>query len=288
MEKILDTHIHLFDLKNFNYPWLDLFPQLKRDFLVSDYFNTTKKFDIESIIFVEANVDETQLNKEIEYLTNICKEIHIPGGIICSINIFDEEFYTTLDKIAENKYVKGVRYVLHMDNIPPKTCLKDEFIKKVQYIGSKNLIFEICARMIELDDIYTLVKSCPDTKFVLNHIGNINPNLFSYKSQENLQLINDWKVNMKNLASLENLYCKVSGLYINQDINTAICKEIVEFCFKTFSEDKLIVGSNYPVSQEFFELNLWFDLLISILNNYSKNFKEKLLFKNANNLYFNI
>lgn len=288
MEKILDTHIHLFDLKNFNYPWLELFPQLKKDFLISDYFNTTQKFDIESIIFVEANVDETQLNKEIEYLTNICKEMPIPGGIICSVNIFDKEFYTTLDKIAENKYVKGVRYVLHMDNIPPKTCLKDEFIKKVQYIGTKNLIFEICARMTELDDIYTLVKSCPDTKFVLNHMGNINPNLFSHKSQENLQLINEWKVNMNNLSSLENLYCKVSGLYINQDIDTTICKEIVEFCFSTFSEDKLIVGSNYPVSQEFFELNLWFDLLISILNSYSKDFKEKLLFKNANNLYFNI
>lgn len=288
MEKIIDTHIHLFDLNKFNYPWLDLFPQLKKNFLISDYFDTTKRFDIESIIFIEANVHETQLKEEIYYFTEICKKMSIPGGIICSIDIFNDNFYSSVEEIKKNPYIKGVRYVLHMDNIPPKTCLKKEFIERVQYLGEQNLIFEICARMNELDDIYKLVKASPNTKFILNHMGNIDPNLFSKKSKDSLKLIESWKKNMKDLASLENLYCKISGLYINQDIDINICKKIVEFCIDVFSEEKLIVGSNYPVSQEFFELNLWFDFLISLLDNYSKELKEKILFKNANKLYFNL
>lgn len=286
MEKIVDTHIHLFDLNKFNYPWLDLFPQLKKNFLISDYFNTTKKFDITSIIFVEANVHESQLNQEINYLTEICKNMNIPGGIICSIDIFNNNFYSNIENIIKNPYVKGVRYVLHMDNIPPKICLKDEFIEKIQFLGEKNLIFEVCARTNELNDIYELIKKCPYTKFVLNHMGNIDPNLFSKKNSESDSIIETWKLNMKNLASLDNVYCKVSGLYINQNIDINICKSIVEYCLNIFSENKLIIGSNYPVSQEFFELNLWFNFLDSLLNSYSKEFKEKILSKNANKLYF--
>lgn len=287
MRKIIDTHIHLFDLNKFKYPWLDFFPQLKKNFLISDYFEVTQKFDIKSVIFIETNVEECQAIEEAEYFTKICEKNKIPMGIICYVDIFDDNFYSNIDEILKNQYIKGVRYVLHMDNIAPKTCLKEEFIDKIDYIGKKGLIFEICARMNELNDIYTLVKKCKDTQFVLNHMGNIDPNLFLNNTVDSNLLIKNWELNIKKLSTLENLFCKISGLYINKTVTTEVCEKIIGFCLDTFQQKKLIIGSNYPVSQEFFEINLWYNFLENLLKKYPEEFKENIFYNNSKKLYFN-
>lgn len=286
MNKIVDTHVHLFDLKEFRYPWLNDFPKLKKNFLLADYFETIKNFNLSSVIFIEANVQKSQAKKEIFYLTNICKKSKIPMGIICYADIFSNNFKNSINEIVKNPFIKGIRYVLHTDNISRKTCLKEEFINNIKYLGKKGLIFEICAKTNELEDIYSLVKKCPETSFVLNHMGNIDPNLFTKKNPESISTIRLWEKDMKKLASLKNLFCKISGMYLSKFVSKNTCKEIVTFCLKNFHENKLIIGSNYPVSQEFFKIDLWFNFLNDLLDDYPISFKENLLYRNSHNLYF--
>ena len=66
---------------------------------------------------------------------------------------------------AKNPYVRGVRQVLH-GATPRGYCLQDTFVQSMRLLGELGLLFDICVRPDELPDAVTLVRQCPDTRFV--------------------------------------------------------------------------------------------------------------------------
>ena len=57
---IVDTHLHIWDVDKFDYPWLDKEAYLKRTFTMKDYQKASSKVDIEKIF--------TSMSKTIEVI----------------------------------------------------------------------------------------------------------------------------------------------------------------------------------------------------------------------------
>ena len=83
----------------------------------------------------------------------------------------------------------------------------------------------------------------PEETVILNHLGNVQ------------SLDDDYRAAMRRLATLPNLYVKVSGFPTK---DRAFVDELLGFARETFSPERLLYASNWPVVELYstFEENL--------------------------------
>ena len=81
---IVDTHVHLLDTKKFKYSWASGAPKLARDWSVDDLTASAKPHEIESIVFVEVDVDLPQYVEEGEWVQSIADaDPRLKGCVAC-------------------------------------------------------------------------------------------------------------------------------------------------------------------------------------------------------------
>lgn len=223
MLEVVDSHFHIWDLNVLNLPWLDSCADIKRSFSVDDLCKAYGKYDLDFKGGVYIEVDCDHMIKEDEYIFNLpsskilarimraphlCAHMRLPLGIV------------------------GVREPLHIETSHRGRCLERSFIEGLEVLADKDMIFESCNRVEELEDMYHAVLQVPEAKVVINHCGNVT------------ELTPDYRRVMGKIAKLPNVYCKVSG-FATKD--KAFVKNLLDFLTDEFDPSKLIYASNFPV-----------------------------------------
>jgi L-fuconolactonase len=82
--RIIDTHQHLWDLKQFKLPWITKDSPLNRNYLMSDYFKATEGLNIVKTIYMEVDLDPSQQQAEADFVIETCKRADNPmvAGVI--------------------------------------------------------------------------------------------------------------------------------------------------------------------------------------------------------------
>ncbi len=62
---IIDTHLHIVDQSELDYPWLGGAPALNRDFLYETYASEARKCGIGRTLHMEVDVAEADIEREI-------------------------------------------------------------------------------------------------------------------------------------------------------------------------------------------------------------------------------
>src|SRR6185295_1899368 len=75
---IIDTHQHLWDIKQFKLPWLKSAPALAKNYLMSDYLQAVEGLHVVKSVYMEVDVDPTQQQKEAEFVIGICERGDTP------------------------------------------------------------------------------------------------------------------------------------------------------------------------------------------------------------------
>ncbi|HLV98657.1 MAG TPA: amidohydrolase family protein [Ktedonobacterales bacterium] len=78
----------------------------------------------------------------------------------------------------------------------------------VQILSTYGFSFDLCIRHWQLPAVTVLVRRCPDILFILDHLG---------KPAIQAQVLDPWREQVDQLASLPNVWCKVSGLVTEAD-----------------------------------------------------------------------
>ena len=256
MLEIVDSHFHIWDLNVLHLPWLDSCKDIKRSFNLDDLCKAYGKYDLDfkGGVFVEVDCDKAI--KEDEYIFNLhspkilarimraphlCAHMRLPMGIA------------------------GVREPLHIETSPRGRCLERSFIEGLEVLVDRDMIFESCNRVEELEDLYNAVAQVPNVKVVINHCGNVK------------DLNEDYKRAMRKLAQLPNVYCKVSGFATGDKL---FVRNLLDFLSGEFDKSKLLYASNFPVV----ELYASFDEHLETVRKY---FADDVDFfgKNAKKLY---
>src|SRR5262249_1152342 len=107
-----------------------------------------------------------------------------------------------LEKLAANPRVKGIRRLIQ-DEPDIDFCLRPNFVKGVQALPDYGLHFEICIYHRHLADAIKLVEQCPNVTFILDHIAK--PDIEDH-------LLDPWREQLKTIAGMNNVWCKMSGL----------------------------------------------------------------------------
>ncbi len=277
---IVDTHVHLWDLDRLQLPWLKGNASLSRNHLISDYQEAAEGLNVVRAVYMEVDVEPSQHVDEAEYVIDLCRRGVGPlVGCVIGGRPAADDFGSYLDRFRDSPEVKGVRQVLHGASTPRGYCLAPEFQRGIRMLGERDLSFDLCMRAQELRDADSLVKACPETRFVLDHCGNP-----SVRSED----LSAWRDDLARLAERENVVCKVSGIVASAapgpwtpDDLAPIVKHVLD----SFGPDRVVFGGDWPVCTRAATLRQWVEALKTIVSDRSPADRRKLFHDNAIRVY---
>jgi L-fuconolactonase len=277
---IVDSHVHIWDTNRFPIPWLDAIPALNKRIWIDDYFAATGDLPVEGFIYMQVEVAPPYALIEAQTIAALAEFDRRVLAIVPwapleegeKVRIFLEQMVPISPKI------KSIRRIVQGEP-DPEFCLQPGFIRGNQILPEYGLTSEICCYANQLAANIELVRQCPGTEFILNHIAkpNIRGNEFE-----------PWASQMTELANLGNVVCKISGASTEADLENWTLEDVrpyVEHALSEFGEDKVLFGSDWPVVTQAASYPRWVETIEEIARNYSEEQKDKLWKQNAVRFY---
>ncbi len=276
---IVDSHVHLWDPTKFRMPWLDGTP-LDKPFGLAEYGEATAGVHVDGIVYLQVEVAPAYGLLEAQAIADLAKTDARIKGIVAWAPLEDGDCVRTyLDALVPiGDSIKGVRR-LTQDEPDPAFCLQPGFIKGAQILPEYGLSCDLCCRYLQLANTIELVRQCPETSFILDHIAK--PNIRAGG-------LDPWRDQMSALASFPNVVCKISGVVTEADLNNWTVGEIapyVRHALEIFGEDRVVFGGDWPVVLGASSYQRWVDALDEITKDFAQAAKQKLWADNARNFY---
>jgi predicted TIM-barrel fold metal-dependent hydrolase len=280
MPPIIDTHQHLWDLHQFKLPWVEEGSILARNYTMQDYLKATAGLNVVKTIYMEVDVAPEQETAEAEHVSGICAKGKTPmvKAVISGRPALDG-FKKYIEQFKDNKYIRGIREVIHNARTPAGYCLQEKFIKGIQLLGELGLTFDICIRPQELMDAAKLIDACPDTHFILDHCGNAK---VPEKNRTR------WQRGMAAVAERKHVVCKVSGIVASAKPGEWTADDlapIVNHTVEVFGKDRVMFGGDWPVCTLGATYKQWVEALKSIVHDWKEEDQRKLFHDNAVRVY---
>ena len=274
-QAIVDTHLHLWDPERLQYSWLDGTVQLNRRHEIGDYHASTAGLPISHMVFLQCDCDPAQRDLEIAYVKEAAViDARLQGIVPYAPIETGDAVRGELEALAEDSVIKGVRRILQGEG-DRAFCLRPDFVRGVALLGELDLHFEICVNHRQLESAVELVRRCPGTRFILDHIG---------KPDIKGGVLSPWKEEIAALAALPNVWCKVSGMVTeaNRDAwTTADLRPYANAIFESFGFDRIMYGSDWPVSTLASTYRRWLETLEVLTAGCTEDEKDRLFRRNA-------
>ncbi len=276
---IVDSHVHLWDPSRFRMSWLDGSPDIDRPMGLADYRSHTAGVDVGGMVYLQVEVEPAYGLMEARWAVERANEEPRLGAIVAWAPLeFGEQARAYLDElVAIDRRIKGVRRLIQGESLD--FALQPRFVRGVQLLADYGLTFDICLKHPQLAGAVELVRRCPNVQFILDHIGK--PDIAA-------GLLDPWRAQIRELASLPNVICKVSGMVTEADHarwTTDDLRPYVEHVLESFGEDRIAFGGDWPVVLLASPWRRWVDTLDALTSGLSDDAKRKLWAANARRFY---
>ncbi|CAN5915479.1 amidohydrolase family protein [soil metagenome] len=275
---IIDPHVHLWDPNLLDYPWLSEVPAISGPHTITDFQNATGTEEVEKMVFLQADCAQEQSLAELDWVSRTALDAPIIAGIVPFAPLERGEVVRVyLDEIKQYPLVKGVRRLIQHEDL--EFCLRPGFVRGVQLLAEYDLSFDLCIFPAHLPSTIELVRQCPNVRFVLDHTGK--PDI------KNGQL-DPWRKQIRTLAELPNVWCKVSGLVTEADHENWTrenLKPYIDHVVNCFGFDRLMFGGDWPVSTLAASYQQWVEALDWALQGSPEEELRKLYRENAVRFY---
>ncbi len=239
---VVDTHLHIWDPAKFSYPWHASAPTLSRPFLPADYDEHRATVEVERMVFLECDVAPTDRLAEAKWVTEQAALDPRIQTIVASAPLEKGAAAEgDLEALAELPLVRGIRRLIQ-DEPDDDFCVQPDFIAGVRLLPKFDLTFDICIKHRHLANTVRLVRECPEVTFILDHIGK--PAIVD-------GLLDPWRSDLRDLAALPNVHCKMSGLVTeadHQNWTREQLKPYIDHVMECFGFDRVMYGGDWPVS----------------------------------------
>ncbi len=109
-------------------------------------------------------------------------------------------------------------------------------------LAELGLSFDLQLTPPQVRDVVDALSNAPDTPIAVCHCGS--------PWDQTEKGLASWREGMTLLASMPNVYCKVSGLgMFDHEWTVDSIRPIVEACIELFGADRTMFGSNFPVDK---------------------------------------
>lgn len=277
---IVDSHVHLWDPARIRIPWLDGNQTLEKPIGLAEYDAATAGIEVEAIVYLEVAVNPAYGLVEAQTIANLAESDSRLQAIVAWAPLEDgERARSYLDAlVAISPLIKGIRRI-YQGEPDPAFCLQPDFVRGVQILPEYGLSFDLCLNFRQLANTVELVRQCPGTSFIVDHIA---------KPDVRNGGLDPWREQMTALAALPNVVCKISGVVTEADPTAWTIDDIrpyVEHALHAFGEDRVVFGGDWPVVTLAAPWRRWVDALDTITTGFSDIAKRKLWSDNARRFY---
>lgn len=275
----IDSHHHVWDLSVREQGWMigEAINPVRRNFSINDLRQAITGCGIDKTVVVQTvtNYDETP------ELLELADTDDLVEGVVGFLKIDADDAITHLDSYQPLRgfnYLVGIRDIAH-DYEDVKYLSKPQVVKNVQELGRRGLVYDLLTKTPHMRAAIDLVKACPNTKFVLDHISK------PYIAKADMQ---PWADQITELASFENVVVKVSGLFTEADWKNWKKEDFwpyLEHITKSFTPNRMMFGSDWPVCLLAATYKQSIDLVEEFTSKFSESEKNAFWAGTANKAY---
>jgi L-fuconolactonase len=280
---IVDAHVHLWDLpQQFPRPWLDALPALNQPYGLAAYQQQTRSLPITGLVYVETDVAPADALREAQWAVSLAQQDARLQGVVAAAPMEDGlQVRPHLEALAAfGPLVKGVRRNLQGER-DPNFCLRADFVTGVELLVAYDYSFDICIRSEQMEMVTTLVRACPNNRFVLDHLGK--PAI-----RDGRLGLDPWRDQLAALAASPNVVCKLSGLVTEADWNAWRLDDLAPYvahALAVFGPSRMLFGSDWPVVTLASTYQRWVETLTTLTGQLGADERRLLWSENARRWY---
>jgi L-fuconolactonase len=267
---IVDSHVHLYDVDRFRYAWLKGVPKLDRTFVLKDFDEARGPIAVDTVVFAEVAIDPGLHLEEAAFVQDMAdRDPRLKGMVAHAPLEKGKAVEADLIALKKNRVLRGVRRLIETER-DPSFCLEPGFIEAVKLLPKHDLSFDICVKHWGLVFGLELARRCPGVSFVLDHIG---------KPGIRQGLREPWWSQIREMARLPNVVCKVSGVITEADHaawKPEDVKPYIAHVIDSFGFDRVMYGSDWTVSNLTHPYPAFVEILDEIVAGASADEKRKL------------
>jgi len=281
---IVETHIHLYQVTRpggVPYPPVEN-TTLYHDVLPSEYKRLASLNGIVAATIVEAS----PLVEDNQWVLDLVRGDPFFGSFVGQLEIGSADFIAHLNRFARDHRFVGIRSFLWS---PPAITLDDAQLRDLRELARRGMTLDLISRgsTNPKPRVEALCAAVPDLRIVIDHLGGAQGQTPTA----------EWELSIQRLAELcPNLSMKFSSFYDLYQVgdgnrpwvaplDLAAHKPTFDVLLSAFGPDRLIWGSNWPVSN----LGGGFAEQIKLAEDYlaplGQRVRDKVMFHNALKFY---
>jgi len=276
---IIDTHIHLYDTtRPQGLPWPPKDDEvLYRPVLTEHFDKVSDENGINATVIVEAS----KWIPDNQWVLDLVK--HDPNryiGLVGSLEIGTPDFKKHLTKLSKDGRFVGIRM---RERPGGDSFFENEAVwSDLQLLSDRNQTLDVLMFQYSLDDVDMISKRLPKLKILINHVAGADI--------EGKPADPKWIAAVQKVAKNRNVNCKISGLFQQSHSqpspkNLSFYKPELDVLWEAFGEDRLIYGSNWPVTMRGGTYGEYLAVVKGFFADKSRAAREKFFFKNALKFY---
>lgn len=276
---VIDVHTHFYDpTRKEGVPWPGKdSKELYRPVLPKEFQELVKPHGVTGTVVVEASpwVEDNQ------WLLDQAKENNVIVGVVGRLLLTDADFAKHLTRFAKNPLYRGIR----VNEGEAREAFKDDKqLDRLKALSDNGLSLDLNGGHETFLVAAKVADKLPKLRIVVNHMGNP---LIDGKEPPEL-----WrKAVVTGAEAGANVYCKLSALADGTrkrdgaPTDLAFYTPVLDVIWNAFGADRLLYGSNWPVSDLYAKYTTVYSLAAKYVEGKGKDAFAKVFGTNAVKAY---
>lgn len=233
----IDAHQHFWKYDPAEHAWItDEMAVLRRDFMPQDLKPLLQALEFDGCVTVQVR----QTVEETRWMLELADRHDFIRGVVGWVDLRSPDLPSQLDYFASHPKLVGVRHIVQAEP-DDRFMLRDDFQRGIAQLAAFGLTYDVLVFPRQLPAAVKLVGEFPGQSFVLDHIAK--PPIAEGK-------LAPWESDLRQLATLPNVCCKLSGMVTEARWNAwqpVDFHRYLDVVFEAFGPDRLMIGSDWPV-----------------------------------------
>ena len=275
---IIDTHTHFYDpTRPQGVPWPPKNDAiLYRPVLPEEFRKLSQPLGVTGTVVVEASpwIEDNQ------WVLDLAASDKALVGLVGNIKPGRPEFAAELKRFAANPLLRGLRV-----GVWDKTGVNEPAVRRdLSLLAEHDLALDVLTGPDRLEQVAALAAALPSLRIVIDHCANVRIDGKTPPSS--------WLAGLRACAAHRNVFMKVSGLVEGTGRKDGSAPASLDFyrptidaIWDSFGADRVIFGSNWPVSARFASYETVFRIVDDNFTAKGVVAREKYFAKNARRVY---
>lgn len=238
---IIDCHTHFYDpSRPEGVPWPGKDTPLYRTVLPKHLRALPQFRPVTGTVIVEAS----KWSEDNAWLLQLAKDDPFIVGVVGNLLPGDPTFRDNVRRLAMDPLFRGIR----VSEQVVKDLLEKNTLQDFQLLSELDLSLDVNGGPETPGRVAILAARLPKLRIVLNHIGNVPITAEPPPAP--------WRSGIEAAAAQPNVFCKISALVegasrngAKAPLDAAFYKPYIDVVWNAFGDDRVIYGSNWPVSE---------------------------------------